>query len=595
MRNSIYTSCILLFITSLDFTQTVRLKFIKTTNMNGTIFPYDLINNSELNGSLAQVHTYVQQERGNPAQEVILLDAGDFLQGQPAVYYYNFERTDVPHLYARVMNYMKYDAAAVGNHDIETGHPVYDKFIEELDFPWLAANATIPGSDSTYFPPYTIIEKQGVRIAILGMVTPGIPLWLPEQIWQGMEFEDMILTAKKWLPILRDKEQPDLIVGLFHAGVDFTYGSVTADTPRNENAARLVAEQIPGFDIIFVGHDHHGWNMTVRNSIGDKVNLLGANSHARDVAVASVIMTYDSVKNLWQKEITGSRADMRQLVPDKDFLQEFKIEFDAVKAFVDRPIGEFTANITTRDAMFGNSAFVDLIHRVQLDLTDADVSFAAPLSFNATLDSGQVYVRDMFKLYKFENLLYTMRLTGREVKDFLEFSFGNWFNQMHSDHDHLLNFVTDENGNLAKSKYNNSYQLKGVYYNFDVAAGLNYSVDVSKPEGGRIFISSMADGSSFALAREYKVAINSYRGNGGGGHLTSGAGISKDSLASRIVFSTDKDLRYFLMTWIEEQRIVTPRKLSNWQVIPEDWWEKGTARDYDLLYGAPDQKLIIKK
>lgn len=595
MKKYFYSTCVLLACVSLSFAQTVRLKFIETTDVHGTIFPYDFINNSELNGSLAQVHTYVKQERSNPEQEVILLDAGDFLQGQPAVYYYNFERTDVPHLYALVMNFMGYDAAAVGNHDIEAGHPVYDKFITELNFPWLAANAIIPGTDSTYFPPYKIIEKQGVRIAILGMVTPGIPLWLPEKIWQGMEFEDMILTAKKWLPILREKEQPDLIVGLFHAGVNFTYGGVTADTPRNENAARLVAEQVPGFDIVFVGHDHQGWNMTVRNSDGDAVYLLGANSHARDVAVASVVMTFDSLKNLWEKEISGERIDMRKLLPDKDFLKEFRTEFEAVKAFVDRPIGEFTESISTRDAMFGNSAFVDLIHTIQLKLTGADVSFAAPLSFNATLDSGQVYVRDMFKLYKYENLLYTMRLTGREIKDFLEFSFGTWFNQMQNEQDHLLKFVTDESGNLVKSRHNNSYQLEGIYFNFDAAAGLNYTVDVSKPQSGRIFISSMADGSPFSLEREYKVAVNSYRGNGGGGHLTSGAGIPKDSLASRVLFSTEKDLRYFLMAWIEEQKVVTPQKLGNWQVIPEEWWQKGKARDYELLYGADEQKLLFKK
>ncbi len=593
MRKYFYTTCVLLVYVSLSLAQTVRLKIIETTDVHGTIFPYDFINNSELNGSLAQVHTYVQKERSNPGQEVIFLDAGDFLQGQPAVYYYNFERIDVPHLYARVMNFMGYDAAAVGNHDIETGHPVYDKFVEELEFPWLAANAIIP-TDSTYFPPYTIIEKQGVRIAILGMVTPGIPLWLPEKIWQGMEFEDMILTAKKWLPILREKEQPDLIVGLFHAGVDFTYGGVTAETPRNENAARLVAEQVPGFDIVFVGHDHHGWNITVRNSEGDEVYLLGANSHARDVAVASVVMTYDSLNNLWQKEITGTRVDIRQEMPDKDFLKEFKAEYEEVRAFVDREIGEFSTSISTREAMFGNSAFVDLIHTIQLELTGADVSFAAPLSFNATLDSGRVYVRDMFKLYKFENLLYTMRLTGKEIKDFLEFSFGNWFNQMQNEHDHLLKFVTNKSGNLVKSRHNNSYRLAGIYFNFDVAAGINYTVDVSKPEGGRIFINSMADGSPFSLEREYKVAINSYRGNGGGGHLTTGAGIPKDSLAERILFSTEKDLRYFLMTWIEAQKNVAPQKMDNWHVIPEAWWRKGRARDYELLYGASDQKLLIK-
>ena len=577
---------ITLSLTTLGGSQTVTLKIIETTDEHGAIFPYDFINDRGTTGSLAQVQTYVQQERQNPDQQVLLLSGGDILQGQPAVYYFNFEKTNVPHLYARVMNYMGYDAGAVGNHDIETGHAVYDKFALQLDLPWLAANAVRTDNGEPYFPPYTVFERKGVKIAILGMITPGIPDWLPPGIWSGMKFDDMIETARKWVPLIQEREHPDLLLGLFHSGVDFTYGGQTAETPRNENAARLVAEQVSGFDIIFVGHDHRGWNFTTTNPDGDSVSVLGASSHARDVAAATVMLTYDPDSGIWHKQISGEIVDMAKFAPDSTFMATFAPDFEEIKAYVSRPIGRFTKAISTREAMFGNSAFVDLIHQIQLELTGAEISVAAPLSFDATIEKGQVFVRDMFNLYKFENLLYTLELTGQEVKDFLTYSYSGWFDQMQNPEDHLLKFVRDKNGAIQYSKRTNSPRLHGAYFNFDSMAGIRYTVDVSMPANERITISALADGEPFELSKKYKIAINSYRGNGGGGHLTAGAHIPKEELPNRIISSTEKDLRYFMMKWIEKKKVVTPVAFGNWQVVPGDWWRAAKQRDYQLLYGS---------
>jgi len=563
--------------------QTVTLKVIETTDVHGAIFPYDFINDKPAPGSLAQVAAFVKQERSKH-QEVLLLDAGDILQGQPVVYYYNFERPLTRHLYSRVMNDLGYEAATVGNHDIEAGHLVYDKFRGELNFPWLAANAVRTADGKPYFKPYVIIKKAGIKIAVMGMITPAIPSWLPPQIWEGMQFEDMIETARKWLPVIRKKEKPDLVFGLFHSGVDANYGGANAETPRNENASQLVAARVPGFDIVFVGHDHHGWNFNVPGPRGGNVMILGASSDARDVAVATILLTYDRKKKTWQKEMTGERVSMAGIRPDPDFLVRYQAQFDTVKQYVSRRIGRFTQTVSTRDAMFGNSAFVDLVHRIQLQLTGADISVSAPLSRNATIAAGPVYVRDMFKLYKYENLLYTMNLTGAEILGFLEYSYANWFNQMTGPQDHLLNFRLGDDGQPVRSASSGFYQLATPSYNFDSMGGITYTVDVSQPPGKRVKIESLSSGQPFEPDKTYKVAINSYRGNGGGGHLTVGAGIAKEALADRIVTATERDLRYFLMKWIERERVVTPRALGNWQVVPADWWQAGKARDFQLLY-----------
>lgn len=576
---------IVAFTTSLP-AQTVTLKFIETSDVHGAVLPFDFLNDTSAASSLSQVHTYANLERRQPNQEVILLDNGDILQGDPLVYYYNFEAPNEKHIYADVMNFMKYDAATIGNHDIETGHPVYDKFRNEIKFPWLAANAINTETNEPYFIPYTIIERKGIRIAVLGLITPAIPNWLPENIWEGMEFADMIESAKKWVPIIKEKENPDLLIGLFHAGVDYTFDDKTAETYKNENASQLVAEQVPGFDVVFVGHDHHGWSFKTTNSAGDSVLILGAKSKAKTVAVATITMRFDKEKEHWKKmKSEGTIVDITKFKPDDMFMSKYTIPLNQIENYVSQPIAQIKGTISTKESMFGPSAFMDIIHIAQLDISRADISFAAPLSFNTTIDGGWIRVRDMFKLYKYENLLYTMELRGQEVKDYLEYSYGKWFKQMKDENDDLLKFKKDDSGNIIFSEGYGTPVLEEQYYNFSSALGINYTVDVSKPVGERINITSFVDGSPFLMDKNYTVAINSYRGNGGGGHLTRGAGIPKKELANRIIGSTDKDLRYHIMKWLKDIKVIYPNQVNNWKVIPEEWWTKATLKNYALMFG----------
>jgi len=295
-------------------------------------------------------------------------------------------------------------------------------------------------------------------------------------------------------------------------------------------------------------------------------------------------MTSDDANKTWTKKLSGEIIEVKKYAADEKFMLTFSPVGEEIKAYVSKPICKFAKTISTREAMFGDSPFVDLIHKIQLELTKADVSFAAPLSFDMAIKEGEVYVRDAFKLYQYENLLYTMALSGKEIKGFLEFSYSDWFNQMTGPDDNLIAFKKDDAGKLAWSQRSNSYETKVRYYQYDSAAGIIYTVDVSKPIGERITITSMADGTPFDLTKQYKVAINSYRATGGGGHLLKGAGIPKEDLTKRMLSSTVKDLRYFLMKWIEQQKVVTPEALGNWKVVPADWWEKAKERDYKLLY-----------
>jgi 2',3'-cyclic-nucleotide 2'-phosphodiesterase / 3'-nucleotidase len=567
--------------------QTVNIKIIETSDVHGALLPYDLTNDTSTTASLAHVHAYVVSQKIQRDQEIILLDNGDLIQGDPMSYYYNFVNTKGTHIFADALNFMGYDAATIGNHDIETGHEVYDKFCQEIKFPWLAANAVNKKTDEPYFEPYTIIERKGVRIAVLGLTTPGVPNWLPEKLWSGIRFDDMIESARMWVEIIKEKEKPDLLIGLFHSGVDYTYGGETADTYRNENAAQLVAEQVPGFDVVFVGHDHAGWNYFVKNSLGEDVLILGPLSKAKTVAVANISMEFNNESEAWEKkEVSGEIVEMKDLRPDQTFVLNYLLPLNQVKDYVNKPLGQISKTISSRETVFGPSEFVDLIHKIQLDITGADISFTSPLTFNTTIDEGWVYIKDFFRIYHYENYLYTMALYGQEIKDYLEFSYGNWMNEMKDENDHLIRFSKDENGEIKFSARYNTPETEERFYNYSSAAGINYTVDVSKPAGDRINITGLINGELFELDNTYTVAINSYRGSGGGGHLTRGAGIPKEELSNIIMASTEKDFRHYMTSWIEEKKTINPEIISTWRVLPESWWEKGREKDYKLLFGT---------
>ena len=214
----------------------------------------------------------------------------------------------------------------------------------------------------------------------------------------------------------------------------------------------------------------------------------------------------------------------------------------------------------------------------------SNISFAAPLSFDVQIPAGPITVGDMFKLYKFENMLYTMSLSGEEIRKYIEFSYSGWFNTMNGAGKTLLKFRSGKDGKPLLT--NGKAWLKNQSYNFDSAAGIDYTVDVSKPEGSRILISGFSDGRPFENNKMYKVAVNSYRGNGGGGHFTEGAGIAKEELRKRLLTSTDRDLRYYILKSIEAKKTVNPEPINNWKVIPEKWVKDATSREYPLLFGT---------
>ncbi|MDD6894311.1 MAG: 5'-nucleotidase C-terminal domain-containing protein [Prevotellaceae bacterium] len=576
MKKIATTALVLLSLTTTIMAETknVRIKVLATSDIHGCFFPYNFIERKEMKGSLARASHYVKEQRKEFGQNLILLDNGDILQGQPTCYYCNYVNPKMPNAAATAINYMKYDAQAMGNHDIETGHAVYDKWISEVKCPMLGANVVDKVTGKPYLKPYIVLERENVKIAVLGLLTPAIPNWLHESLWSGLHFEEMVECSKRWVKHIKDVDNPDVIVGLFHSG----WNGGISTLHYNEDATESVAKNVDGFDIIFLGHDHNKRKAIIKSTTGKDVLCLDPSCNAMYIADATIDITFEDGK-VKDKQIEGLIADISDTPIDQDFVHSMKAVEDSVRQYTGRKIGTFTKTISTSDCFFGSSPFNDFIHEIQLNVTGAEISFNAPLTFESKINEGDVFMSDMFKLYRYENQMYVMKMRGKEVRKHLEMSYDQWVNTMTSPDDHIM--LLSEKTQYDRQKCG----FKNLTFNFDSAAGIDYVVDVTKPNGQKVKILQMSNGEPFVEDKWYRVVMNSYRGNGGGELLTKGAGISAKELESRIMWKSDKDQRYYIIKEIEKKGTVTPITYNNWKFIPEEWTKDAIERDKEALFG----------
>lgn len=518
--------------------------------------------------SIASVSTVIKEARNRAGQDnVILIDIGDHLQGDNAAFYFNFVDTVSKHIFSRIINYLNYDAVVVGNHDIEPGHRVYDKVTKELISPYLAANAIDTKTEKPYFKPYTILTRNGIKIAIIGMTNPNIPSWLSPHLWEGIEFKEIVPTLEYWVQYVREKEQPHIVVVAIHAGLG------NEDEDSKENPARFVAKHVKGIDIVFAAHDHKVTAEKLQN--GDReIWLLEGGSRASNLSKANIKLTVES-GIIISTIITGETISMTGVTPDSDYTNFFREDFLEVKKFTNRPVGTLNNDITTRDAYFGSSAYIDMIHTLQLKASGADISFAAPLSFNTSKSKGVLNYQDLLDLYPYENQLYVIEMTGLEIKNYLEYSYSKWVNPSPIKSGHLLQLNMDGKGERG--------HFNSAYFNFDSAAGIIYEVDVTKENGERVTIKSLANGENFSLDSKYKVALTSYRASGGGDLMQLGARIPKEDMPGRQIARL-ADIRELLYNQIQADGSIEAKKLNQWKFVPEKIVLKAAATDYKLLF-----------
>jgi 2',3'-cyclic-nucleotide 2'-phosphodiesterase/3'-nucleotidase len=548
-------------------------RILTTNDVHGRYFDSLYVTDATDN-ALTNVAWYVDSlRREEGAENVILLDDGDCLQGDNAAYYFNYIDTTSKHLFARMTEYIGYDAVVVGNHDIETGHKVYDRMVKTMKVPFLAANAIRTDNGKPYFQEYVTLKRHGLNITIIGFTNPNIKGWLSPVLWEGMTFESLIPMAQEVVDRVSAKEKSDVVIVAVHAGTGRGDGAVL------ESQGLDLFKSLRGVDFVVTAHDHRP--IVQQN---DSICLINAGSHCRNLGSGTVNLKVENGKVV-SKSLKAELLPVDKKNVDKKMQETFREDYEAVKAFTLKEVGQLRTDLRTRDAYSGMSDYLNLIHTLSLGCAPAQISFAAPLTFNGFIEAGTLVYNDLFTIYPYENQLFVVKMTGREIKDYLEYSYDAWINTIESADDRLLK-IADRPDPRTGQKF---WSFINRSYNFDSAGGLVYTVDVTKPCGQRVSIQSLADGSAFDAAAEYDVAMTSYRASGGGSIMREGAGIDTDNIAQRTV-AYHPEIREILYEYLVEHGEIAPEKIGDpavigsWKFIPEDLAEKALQRDMDLLF-----------
>ncbi|MCZ6841799.1 MAG: metallophosphoesterase [SAR324 cluster bacterium] len=284
-------------------------------------------------GGLAHLGPLIAGLRAE-APGLILLDGGDTVRGAPNLAYLARHQPAAVPPVLRLMNRLGYDAMALGNHDLEVGRAALNRWVSQSAFPWLSAN-TLRSGGQAFLPPYRIIERDGLRVAVLGLTTPGTAIWVDARHLAGLRIGDMLEAARRWVPKLREIERADVVIGLFHGGLNGWYDRAVAlrhGLPL-PNAAGLIADQGEGFDLIVSGHSHRFAPRRERN--GDSaftVPVVQPGARGEGLAVARLRLR--EIGGRWRVEGVTRSTLRAQLAPDPMLMREARGELAATRAWL---------------------------------------------------------------------------------------------------------------------------------------------------------------------------------------------------------------------------------------------------------------------
>ena len=557
-----------------------ELTVMGTTDLHGNAVNWDYFKNAEYDDSahndvgLAKISTLVNEVRADKGRSnTLLIDAGDTLQGTPLDYYY--AKVDpitngTTHPMAAAMNAIGYDAAALGNHEFNYGLDVLDAFENQLDFPLLGANAIDDRNGRPAFQPYVIkMVRAGngvpIKVGILGLTNPGIAIWDKANVEGKLSFPGLVEQAKVWVPKMR-RAGADVVIVAAHSGAD-TSSSYGDALPFPENAATLVAEQVPGIDAILVGHAHKeiAERVVINQQTGKEVVLSEPLKWGERLSVFDIDLTLHH--GHWTVDDVSSQVLNANTVPeDPAIVSLLADDQQTVVDYVNSVIGTSTEELSAATARYEDAAALDFINYVQassvkanLTGTDADLpvlSIAAPFNRAASIPAGDVSLRDIAGLYIYDNTLLGIKLTGAEVKAYLEKS-AQYFQAVPGPGTYPADQVTNAVTPTAPSGTPD--------YNYDVMFGLDapltYDIDLSQPVGSRI-VDLAYGGVPVADGDEFVVAINNYRQSGGGGF----PGVT----TAPVVDNRLVEIRQLLIDWVTAQGTIDPTLFSStnpdWQL-----------------------------
>jgi 2',3'-cyclic-nucleotide 2'-phosphodiesterase (5'-nucleotidase family) len=518
--------------------QPVDLVIATTTDVHGRVTAWDYYANApDAVRGLTRAATIVDSVRGANPGRVILLDGGDLLQGNPLAYVAAKVSSNRTNPIIGAMNAMHYDASAIGNHEYNYGVPYLDSAVSQARFPFLSANTYKLGPDGAHaYRPWTIVERAGLKVGVVGATTPGVTLWDAQNIQGRLRFGDIIPAVRQAAQEVRSAGA-DIVLVTVHSGLNepSSYDTVTTGVP-SENVAARIAREVPGIDLVLYGHSHK----EVRGTTIGQTLLIQPKNWATSVDVAHLLVSRSS--GGWR--VTEKRSDLVQSAGHAEnpaVLAATQEVHRETVAYVTTPIGTTAERWTADSARVKDTPLIDFILETERKAAGSDLASTAAFSTEASMGPGPITIARVAQLYPYDNTLRAVRITGKQLRDYLEFS-SRYYRTVPS----------------PTSPLETDPQIPG--YNFDIVSGVDYVIDVSKPVGYRV-IRLDYKGAPVRDTDSFTMALNNYRQTGGGGYaMLSGA---------PVVYDKQQEIRQLLID--EAKRLGTLRQVDyftpNWQLV----------------------------
>lgn len=536
--------CILLFVIACApaqlprTSQPVDLVVATTTDVHGRITAWDYYaNRPEMIRGLTRAATIVDSVRAANPGRVILLDAGDLLQGNPLAYVAAKVSADRTNPIIAAMNAMAYDAAAIGNHEYNYGVPYLDSAVGQARFPFLSANTYRDDPAGVHaYRPWTIVQRAGIKVGIVGATTPGVMLWDAENVKGRVRLGDIVPAVRQAVQEVREAGA-DIVIVTVHSGLNepSSYDTVTTGVP-SENVAARIAGEVPGIDLILYGHSH---KEVAGSTIGQTL-LIQPKNWATSVDVAHLQVSRDG--GAWR--VTGKRSDLVQAaahIESPVLLAATDAAHRETVAYVTTPIGSTPERWTADSARLRDTPLIDFILETERKAAGSDLASTAAFSTEAAMGPGAITIAQVAQLYPYDNTLRAVRITGRQLRDYLEFS-SRYYKSIAS----------------PTSPLETEPGVPG--YNFDIVSGVDYAVDVSRPVGLRVTRLDYK-GAPVRDTDTFTMALNNYRQTGGGGYaMLSGA---------PVVYDKQQEIRQLLIDEVKRRGVMRQADYftQNWTLV----------------------------
>lgn len=526
-----------------------RLVLMGTTDLHGWALPYDYYTGQRTDNGLAALVPLIDSVRAANPERTVLVESGDLLQGNAMDFVYRELLAREIHPLVAAMNMVGYDAAAIGNHEFNYGIGHLQNAAAGATFPFLSANIFQAGTDERAFQRYRIVERtvggHTVRIGITAVTPPGVMIWDHDNVHGRLDFRDIVASVRPVVGEMR-AAGADIVLVAAHSGLEGSSYDTAATGVPTENAAAAMAREVPGIDVIFMGHTHRELADTTING----VLVQQARNWGTSLAVAELDLRYDGGR--WT--IASKRGRILRPAPGSTSPRleaALAQAHERTRQYVAQVIGTSETEWTSELARTRDTPILDLINDVQTRVTGAELSAASAFSLTARIPRGEITVADVAGLYIYDNTLKAVRISGAQLRAYLEKSAEYYLPCPASACQALTNPAVPG-------------------YNYDVVSGVDYALDLTRPVGQRL-VRLERNGRAVADADSFTIALNNYRASGSGGFSM--------LIGAPVVYDRGEGIRDLLIADIRRRGTLRPADVfrQNWEIVPAALAQRAAA------------------